>query len=176
MAVRQKKIVFVSQGTVAVQWPQLLLPTLKAFSDRDDVVVIGVLGSRGASLPSDVELPSNAKVVDYLPYDIILEKADVFVSNGGYGAFCHAVMNGVPAVFAGETEEKPEVAMRGSWAGFALNLRTQTPTSNQIRYAVDKVLKDPKYRSRALELKKRMMVWIRWRQLQVTLLDSPYRP
>ncbi|OAA43280.1 UDP-glucuronosyl/UDP-glucosyltransferase [Metarhizium rileyi] len=148
-----KKIVFVSQGTVSTNWDELIVPTLAALAGRDDVLTVAALGLHGAELPRTFSVPANARVADYLPYDAVLPYARVFISNAGYGAFGHAVMNGVPAIFAGETEEKPEVAMRAEWAGFAYNLRTQTPSGEQIRQAVDAVLADDRYRVRARELR-----------------------
>ncbi|KAJ0341790.1 hypothetical protein COL922a_001884 [Colletotrichum nupharicola] len=146
-----KKVVFVTQGTVNTDPEDLILPTVQGLADRGDVLVIVVLGSRGATL--DVSrLPANARVLDYFPYNAVLAHADVFVSNAGYGGFTHAVVNGVPAVFAGQTEEKAEVAERGSVAGFAVNLRTQTPGAAAVRGAVDRVLADGRYKRRALEL------------------------
>ncbi|KID80207.1 UDP-glucosyltransferase B1 [Metarhizium brunneum] len=149
---RTTKIVFVSQGTVSTNWNELVMPALAALAGRDDTLVIAALGLPGATLPEGFDVPSNARVADYVAYDAILPYADVFVSNAGYGAFGHAVMNGVPAIFAGETEEKPEVAMRAEWAGFAYNLKTQTPSAEQIRDAVDAVFADDRYRVRAREL------------------------
>lgn len=148
-----KKVVFVTQGTVSFQPRELIVPTMEALAEREDVLVVVVMGARDARLPEDVPVPSNVRVVDYFPYDAVLEYTDVFVSNGGYGGFTHAVTNGVPAVFAGESEEKSEVAARAEYAGFAKNLRTQTPTAEQVREAVDQVLSDGNYKKRAVELK-----------------------
>lgn len=149
-----KKIIFVSQGTVNMDWDELVLPTLQAFAGRDDVLVIATLGFYGAKLDGAADVPANARVVDYLPYDAMLPLAHVFVSNAGYGAFRHAVMGGVATVFAGETEEKLEVAMRGEWAGFALNLKTQTPSPEKLRDGVTRVLNDEGYTTRADELRR----------------------
>lgn len=149
----RKKVVFVCQGTVAVDHSQLVVPTLEAFKDRaDDVIVVAALGARGATLPPHVQVPANARVADYLPYDTVLAHADVMVSNAGYGALCHAVVNGVPLVLAGETEDKKEATMRATWAGYALGLWTQMPTAEQVREGVEEVLRDGKFKKRATEL------------------------
>ncbi|KAL6800455.1 putative glycosyltransferase [Trichoderma sp. SZMC 28012] len=148
-----KKVIFVSQGTVNKDWRELLIPTLEAFAGREDILVIAALGFRGAALPDTVYVPSNARVIDYFPYDAVLPLADVFVSNGGYGAFSHAVMNGVASVFAGERQDKSEVAMRAEWAGFAYNLKTQRPTIQALQEAVNTVLGNPRFKQRAIELK-----------------------
>lgn len=47
---KKRKVVFVSQGTVALDYTDLVIPTLKAFADRaDEVLVVVALGVRGAT-------------------------------------------------------------------------------------------------------------------------------
>ncbi|KAK1994865.1 UDP-Glycosyltransferase/glycogen phosphorylase [Colletotrichum falcatum] len=150
---RYRHVVFVSQGTVSSDHTELLLPTIEAFAGRPDVLVVAALGARGAELPRDVAVPPNVRVLDYLPYDAILEHTDVFVSNGGYGALTHAVRNGVPVVLAGESQEKSEVAMRAVYAGLGVSLGTQRPTAEQIRKGTEEVLRDTRYRKAAMRLK-----------------------
>jgi MGT family glycosyltransferase len=148
-----KKIVFVAQGTVAVNYEELVIPTLVGLADREDLLVIAALGIRGAKLADDFRLPSNARIQDYLPYDSILALADVFVSNGGYGSLTHTVINGVPLVLSGVTEDKHEVGIRAERAGLAVNLGVRTPTPEQVAKGVDTVLSEPRYKEVALALK-----------------------
>ncbi|OJJ42565.1 hypothetical protein ASPZODRAFT_104974 [Penicilliopsis zonata CBS 506.65] len=147
-----RKIVFVTQGTISLDYTALLVPTIEALADREDLLVIGVLGVKGASL--DIKLPANARVLDYLAYDAILPCTDVFVSNGGYGGFLHGVMHAVPMVLAGEGQDKAEVATRGEWAGIAVDLKTNRPSVEQIKQSVDGVLKDSQMKTRCLAIKK----------------------
>ncbi|OAA70212.1 UDP-glucuronosyl/UDP-glucosyltransferase [Akanthomyces lecanii RCEF 1005] len=147
-----RRVVVVSQGTVAVRYDQLLIPAVQALADRNDIFVVAVLGRRGAALPVETVIPSNAHVVDYLSYDIMLPRASVFVLNAGYGGFIHGIVNGVPMVLAGGSEDKPEVANRGEFAGVGINLRTGTPSQIQIREAVDEILSNSKYEKRVKEL------------------------
>ncbi|ETS85319.1 hypothetical protein PFICI_03344 [Pestalotiopsis fici W106-1] len=149
---KRKKVIPVAQGTIATDYNEVIIPTIKAFAGRDDIIVIAILGVKDAVLPADLNVPANVRTVDFLPYDAALEHADVFVSNGGYGGMMHGVINGVPMVVAGMSEDKVEVTARAEWAGFAVNLRTQMPTSEAISAAVDKVLADPKYKLRATRL------------------------
>lgn len=148
----KKKIVFVCQGTIAMDFNQLVIPSLTAFEDRSDVIVVIALGRIGLTLPVDVLVPSNCLVEDYIPYDNILPHVDVFITTGGYGSFQRALQNGTPLVVAGTTEEKPETAARAEWAGIAVNLRTSYPSVKQLRQAVDEVLADERYKTRALEI------------------------
>jgi UDP:flavonoid glycosyltransferase YjiC (YdhE family) len=150
----RKKVVLVTQGTIATEWHELIFPSLEALDGRDDLIVVVVLGVKGVALPETVKIPANTRIQDYLLYDAILEYADVFVSNGGYGGVIHAVVNGVPQVLGGETQDKNETCMRVEYAGLGVSLRTQTPTKEQILEGVEKVLGDPKYKERALEVKR----------------------
>jgi UDP:flavonoid glycosyltransferase YjiC (YdhE family) len=149
-----KRIVTVTQGTVSFDYNNLIMPTMRALADRSDLLVVGILGTKGSSLPADFELPSNARVVDYLPYDAILKHTSVYVMNAGYGGFIHGVANGVPLIMAGTTEDKPDVAARGEYSGVAVNLRTSSPSEDQIREALDKILTDTKYKKRVLEIQR----------------------
>ncbi|KAH7160629.1 hypothetical protein EDB81DRAFT_713331, partial [Dactylonectria macrodidyma] len=149
-----RKVVMVAQGTVANDYSDLLIPTIKALADRDDLLVVAILGHRGVSLPKDVVIPANTRVVDYLSYDAVLPHASVFVMNAGYGGFLHGVTNGVPMVLAGESEDKPEIAMRGAWSGVAVNLRTGRPSPAAVRAAVEQVLADDSFKARVQEVRR----------------------
>lgn len=150
---KKKKIVFVSQGTAHIDYSQLIVPTMEAFRDRDDILVIATLGIRAATLRDDFRVPANARWIDFLPYDQILPHADVFVCNAGYGSTSHAVTNGTPAVLAGEVLDKKEVTMRAVYSGYAWDLESATPSSEQIRTGVESVLADKRFKERAMELK-----------------------
>ncbi|MGC2221304.1 MAG: nucleotide disphospho-sugar-binding domain-containing protein [Methylocella sp.] len=52
-------------------------------------------------------IPSNARLASYLPFEWVLPKVDVFVTNGGYGSVNQAMSFGIPLVTAGLTKTKP---------------------------------------------------------------------
>ena len=81
------------------------------------------------------QLPENARVAEFLPYDALFEKVDVFVTNGGYGGVHYALAHGVPMVVAGMTEDKAEVSARIVWTGTGVSLRTNTPTAEKVAAA-----------------------------------------
>ncbi|TLS21046.1 uncharacterized protein PpBr36_10727 [Pyricularia pennisetigena] len=152
LVAKKKKVVFVSQGTIDNSFHQLLLPAIQGLASRDKLVVILTMGKRGAVPP--VKNRDNIYMVDYIPYADILPFTDVFVNNGGYGGFMQAVMSGVPMVVAGESKDKANVALRLEYAGLGINLNTATPTPGLILAAVEQVLEDPRYKKKALELRK----------------------
>jgi UDP:flavonoid glycosyltransferase YjiC (YdhE family) len=149
------RIVSVSQGTIANNPENLIIPTLKALKDCDDILVVAALGKRGEKLSAEYSIPKNARVADWIPFDELLPLSDVFVSNGGYGSLQSALANGVPLVLAPPFfADKRDIAARVEWSGTGINLRTGTPTPEALKEAVLEVFKGEKYKKRALEVKK----------------------
>jgi MGT family glycosyltransferase len=145
-----RHVIHVTQGTIDnADFGRLIRPTLDALADQDCLVVVSTGGREPAALGP---VPANARVARYLPYDQLLPKISVMISNGGYGGVQAALAHGVPLVIAGDTEDKPEVAARIAWTGTGISLRTGTPTTTAIAAAVHHILTDPSYRSAASEL------------------------
>ncbi|PKI91433.1 glycosyl transferase [Actinomycetales bacterium SN12] len=141
-------VVHVTQGTIAnSDFSQLLLPTIDALRDSDVLVVASTGGRPVGDIASD--LPANARIAEYLPYDLLLAKTDVMVTNGGYGGVQQALAHETPLVVAGRTEDKVEVCARVGWSGAGIDLRTQTPGAPTIRAAVHRVLNEPSFRANA---------------------------
>lgn len=146
-----KPVVVLNQGTVATDPTELLLPGLAALAD-EDVLVVAVTGGRD---PRELgPLPANARVDRFIPFDRLLPRADVLVTNAGFGAVQLALAAGVPIVAAGKTEDKVEVAARVGWSGVGVDLRTQRPRPESIADAVREVLSEGRYRRRAGELQR----------------------
>lgn len=150
----ERPVVHVTQGTIDNKdFDRLVRPTLDALADRDVLVVVATGGRPVEELG---ELPANARAAEFLPYDLLLPKTDVFVTNAGFGGTQYALSHGVPLVAAGDTEDKPEVSMRAEWSGVGVNLKTGTPTAAAIGAGVDRVLADRGYRDRARALAARI--------------------
>ena len=82
-------------------------------------------------------------MADYLPFEWLLPKVDVMVTNGGYGSVNQSLSFGIPVVAAGLAEDKADVNARIGWSGAGINLRTNNPTPDAIRAAVRTVLDTP---------------------------------
>jgi UDP:flavonoid glycosyltransferase YjiC (YdhE family) len=145
----KRPVVAVTQGTVANRdFEELILPTLQALAE-EDMMVVAVTGRADADLGA---LPDNARVADYIPFDVLLPHVDVLVSNGGYGGIQQALCHGIPLVLAGESEDKIEVTARMAHTGAAINLRTGRPTKPSLHAAVLSVLNEPTFRMNARRL------------------------
>ncbi|CAJ2508301.1 Uu.00g094870.m01.CDS01 [Anthostomella pinea] len=175
---RRKKVVVVAQGTVETNPNDLIIPTIRAFADREDVLVVAILGWRGAKLSlstsnlsnpditttttkndendaiAESPLPANARIADYLSYDAALSHADAWVHNGGFGAVNHGIANGVPMVVAGEGMDKTENTRRVAWSGIGVDLRSATPGVDAVREGVGRVLREGRFPLRVAELRR----------------------
>lgn len=139
-----RPVVHVTQGTVAnLDYRQVIAPTLRALADEDVLVVVSTGGRPLATLPP---LPENARAATFLPYDELLPRTDVYVTNGGYGGVQHALRYGVPIVATGGKEDKPEVGARVAWSGVGRRLRTERPAPRALRRDILAVLRQPSYR------------------------------
>jgi UDP:flavonoid glycosyltransferase YjiC (YdhE family) len=65
-------------------------------------------------------IPDNARLASYLPFEWVLPKVDVLVTNGGYGSVNQAMSFGIPLVTAGLTEDKADVNARVAWSGVGI--------------------------------------------------------
>ena len=144
-----RKVVLVTQGTLANHNFGLLIgPTLAALANEPDLLVVATTGGRPVdAIPGPI--PANARLSQYLPFEWILPKSDVFVTNGGYGSVNQALSLGMPLVTAGLTEDKADVNARVAWSGVGIDLATNEPTPQALREAVRTVLDRPAYRMRA---------------------------
>jgi hypothetical protein len=66
----RRKIIVVSQGTVSVDYSDLVIPSIKGLADRNNVILIAILGVKGATLDIEFpdDLPKNTFVADHFPY------------------------------------------------------------------------------------------------------------
>jgi UDP:flavonoid glycosyltransferase YjiC (YdhE family) len=150
--VAQKDIVALSQGTLNINYNELILPAMKGLRDRPNTILVVVLGIKGGSLPAGTDIPENCYVGDYIPYTELFKYASVFVTNGGYGGVNLSIGHGIPIVIGGVDGDKPLTSARLAWSGVGFDLKTATPTPEQVLHAVDVVQSNPKYRKRALEM------------------------
>ena len=143
------RLVHVTQGTIAnADLTELIVPAIRGLAGEDLLVVVATGGRPVESVEEAYggPLPSNVRVAEYLPYDLLLLRVDAMVTNGGYGGVHAALACGVPLVVSGRTEDKMEVTARVAWSGAGVNLRRQRPKPAAIARGVRRVLGDPSYR------------------------------
>lgn len=141
-------IVLINQGTIAVDYNNLIKPAIEGLKD-ENINVIAVPVNNGEI----ADLPKNVHTEPYIPFGNLLPQVDIMITNGGFGGTQNALAHGIPVIIAGATEDKMEVAARVAYSGAGINLRKQQPSPKDIKSAVKKILNDPLYRHKAGELK-----------------------
>lgn len=139
-------VVFVTQGTLAnTNFDQLINPTLAALAEEP----VKVVATAGGGDIDSVRRTANSIVVPYVPYEVIFPKTSIFITNGGYNGVQHALNFGIPVISAGATEDKPYVSARVAWSGAGIDLKTGSPSEEEIRSAVRKLILRSEFRERA---------------------------
>ncbi|KZT50863.1 glycosyltransferase family 1 protein [Calocera cornea HHB12733] len=143
------KVVHVTQGTYAIDEASLIRPTISALASEDVLLVVTSPGADGAH----ANVPPNVRVAAFIPHPLLLPHVDCMITNAGYNGVLTALACGVPLVCAGRTEDKADVSARVEWSGAGIDLKTDKPREAQIRDAVWRVLKEPRFRESALRVK-----------------------
>lgn len=149
---QEKDVIAVTQGTLDLDYTELVIPAIEALRDRVDAIVVVVLGVRGATLPDEISIPAHIHVLAYVPYTELLKHSTLFVTNGGYNGVQQALSHGVPILKAGNDGDKMLTGNCIEWAGCGLDLWVTRPTVDQVREGVEKVLKEPHFKARVLEI------------------------
>jgi UDP:flavonoid glycosyltransferase YjiC (YdhE family) len=147
-----RPVVLVTQGTIATDPRELLLPALEALRDEPVQVLAVTGGPDPAALPRP---PANARLERYVPFSAVMPR----VSDGGYGGLHYALADGVPLVVVGATDEKPELVARVNWSGVGVGIRMQRPRPERLRAAVRRVLAEPRFSQRAAAMRAEMAAY-----------------
>ncbi|MEM9804504.1 MAG: nucleotide disphospho-sugar-binding domain-containing protein [Cyanobacteria bacterium P01_D01_bin.56] len=148
---RETPVIYVTQDTLSTDIRDLILPTIEALRD-EDVMIVVTTGSNPSEILADVDIPANARIEQFIPYNQLLPYVDVMINNGEYRNVQTALSHGVPLVVAGQSEDKPEVCARIAWSGVGVNLNTKRPKPQQIHQAIKEVLTNSEYKLKAQQL------------------------
>jgi UDP:flavonoid glycosyltransferase YjiC (YdhE family) len=102
--------------------------------------------------PLPVELPANARAVDWLSYARTMPECDVVVCHGGHGTLARALASGCAVVIVPAAGDMNESAARVDWAGVGVRVPRRLCSPWAVRLAVERALSSPRLRARAREL------------------------
>jgi len=137
---KDKKLIFISMGTVFNEQPELYEKCFEAFKDVEATVIL-VVGKK-INISQFENFPNNFKLFNYVPQLEVLQYADVFVTHGGMNSSSEALYYGVPLVVIPVTGDQPLVAKRVNEVGAGIRLDRKELTSESLREAVEKVMYD----------------------------------
>lgn len=125
--------------------PVALVTTSSMFQDDGELVRVALAGLASedldvvATMPAGVEaqdLPSNARLEEFVPHSFVLPKAVVAITHGGFGVTQKALSSGVPVVVIPFGRDQAEVGRRAEWRGLGVMLPRKRVTPESLREAV----------------------------------------
>ncbi|RXK60593.1 glycosyltransferase [Lacibacter luteus] len=148
---KYEKVVVLTQGTVERDVNKLLVPALEAFKNSDVLVICTTGGSQTEQLRKQYP-QQNIIIEDFISFDDVMPYADAYITNGGYGGVMLGIEHRLPMVVAGINEGKNEICARIGYFKYGVNLKTETPTAEQLRKAVNEVLRNAEYKQNIEQL------------------------
>jgi UDP:flavonoid glycosyltransferase YjiC (YdhE family) len=103
-------------------------------------------------LDQAVEVPANARLVDWVSYSRTMPRCDVVVCHAGHGTVARALASGCVVVAVPAAGDMNENAARIDWAGVGVRVPRRLCNPSAIRLAVERALATPALRNRAREL------------------------
>jgi zeaxanthin glucosyltransferase len=146
-----RPLVYASLGTLQNRLTEMFTTIAEAVAPLDVQLVIslGAADQDAASLAA--RCVGNPIVVPVAPQLQLLDRATVAITHAGLNTALEALARGVPMVAIPITNDQPGVARRLEWLGLGKVVLPRQLTPQRLRAAVEHVLGDPGYRSRARE-------------------------
>jgi UDP:flavonoid glycosyltransferase YjiC (YdhE family) len=107
--------------------------------------------ARGAP-PRPRAMPAKTLLVEWMSYARAMPRADVVVCHGGHGTLVRALASGAPVVTVPAAGDMTENGSRAQWAGVGLSLPKRFLAPRSLRWVVQRVLDEPRFRAGAREL------------------------
>jgi len=139
-------LVLVAPSTSQDPGQRMLLAALEGLAG-EPVRVLATTNRRPPPRPVDV--PGNARLVDWLSYARTMPMCDAVVCHAGHGTVARALACGAPVVACPAAGDMAENASRVAWAGVGVSLPRRFVTPRAIRLAMRRVLGEESYSRRA---------------------------
>jgi MGT family glycosyltransferase len=144
-----RPLIYASMGTLQNRQDVIFQTIAAACAGLDAQLVIS-LGSRdqdaGALAATFAGTPV---VVPFAPQLALLRRAALSITHAGLNTALESLNHGLPMVAIPITNDQPGVASRLDWLGVAEVVQPGKLTAARLRAAIDKVLRDSRYRENA---------------------------
>jgi UDP:flavonoid glycosyltransferase YjiC (YdhE family) len=142
-------LVLVAPSTSQDPAHRLLRAALAGLADLP-VRVLATWNRRVPDPPIDV--PPNARLVEWVSYSRTMPRCDVVICHGGHGTVARALCSGCVVIAVPAAGDMNENAARVDWAGVGVRVPRRLATAPALRLAVQRALAEPSLRARAREL------------------------
>jgi UDP:flavonoid glycosyltransferase YjiC (YdhE family) len=99
-----------------------------------------------------LEVPANARVVEWVSYARTMPRCDVVVCHGGHGTVARALASGCVVVAVPAAGDMNENAARVDWAGVGVRVPRRLCAPEPVALAVERALSEPRLRAQARSL------------------------
>ncbi len=144
---------YASMGTLQNRQDLIFRTIAEACQGLEAQLVIS-LGRKGQPVLAD--LPADPLVVPYAPQRDLLRHATLTITHAGLNTVLESLSVGVPMVAIPITNDQPGVASRLAHIGAGEVVPLGELSADRLRSAVEKVLKEPRYRKSAQEAQKKI--------------------
>jgi UDP:flavonoid glycosyltransferase YjiC (YdhE family) len=142
-------LVVVAPSTSKDPEGELVRAALEALADEP----VRVLATTNRHRPErPIEVPGNAKLVDWVLYSQVMPAADVVICHGGHGTVARALAAGSPVLVCPFVGDMAENAVRVAWSGAGLAVPRRLLSPRAIRLAVRRLLGEESFARRAGEI------------------------
>jgi UDP:flavonoid glycosyltransferase YjiC (YdhE family) len=142
-------LVVIAPSTAQDPECQLLRVALAGLAD-EPVRVLATTNRHRPERPIDV--PPNARLVDWLLYSQAMPAADVVICHGGHGTVARALAAGKPLLVCPSVGDMGENAARVAWSGTGLSIPRRLLSERGVRLATRRLLGEEKFLERALTI------------------------
>lgn len=149
--ITHNRVIGITQGTLAMDPASLIVPSIQALAG-DPKNLLVVASPHAKEIETQLGSFENVLFATWLPYHVLLPQLSLLVTNGGYGSITQALSHKVPLLCAGQTEDKKDTAARVVWSGAGIDLKTDSPSTEQVGEAAARILEDGWYRANATRL------------------------
>lgn len=143
-----KKVIYISLGTVLNQNEHFYQSCLKAFKDSDYEVIMSV--GENTNIETFGRLPENFIVQNSVDQIEVLQKSDVFITHCGMNSASEGLYFGVPMVLFPQHSEQRVVADRVAEVGAGVLLKRSKPQN--LSASVAEVLLNQNYQKNARKI------------------------
>jgi MGT family glycosyltransferase len=148
--ITHKKLIYISLGTTFNRNNHFFQVCFEAFKDMDCQVVISTGGGKKLDIPDNV--PGNFVLAEWVPQLEILQRVDVFVTQGGTTSVCESLNYGVPVVVVPQMAEQHLIGYWVEQIKVGKHLEGGKITLPKLKSTVEQVLMDPQYRQNAIKI------------------------
>ncbi|MDX6675947.1 MAG: hypothetical protein QOH11_3365 [Solirubrobacteraceae bacterium] len=142
-------LVLVAPSTSQDPEHRLLSAALRGLADAP-VRVLATWNRRPPPRPLDV--PANARLVEWVSYARTMPRCDLVLCHGGHGTMVRALAEDCRVVIAPVSGDMNENAARADWAGIGVRVPWRFVSPATVRLAVERALADERMGERVREL------------------------